>query len=432
MTKTIVTKLKKAIPQEIKNIKHKTLSHLSNIYYGDPSSNMSIIGITGTDGKTTTTHILYDVLKSCSINSGMISTIKAKIGSDEFETGLHTTTPDPHVVPKYLKDMQKSGSDTAIIETTSHALFQGRVDAIKYSAAIYTNITKEHLDQHGTYENLVEHKSRLMKKVSADGVIIINKDDISYQPLLNHYNQLKSKPILLTYGNGNKADLQIIEIKNNESGTLFKIKFKNQFYTFQTNLKGDYNVYNCCCAILYALHKELPVPLIQEGIKTDKHLEGRWENIYNKNFQVIVDFAHTPNSLEKILNYANETSLGRVVVVFGCASQRDVYKREIMGEIAGRYADIIYLTSEDPRNEDPLKIAKEVEVGILKAGKKINHNYFIVLDREQAIKESIESAQKNDLIIITGKGHEKSMNIKGIETPWSDKDVALKYLENKQ
>ena len=372
--------------QRLKNIFHLINAFLANIWYGFPSRKITVIGITGTDGKTTTTHLIAHILKSCGKKVSYISTIFAKIGKKEYDTGFHVTTPNPWLIQKLIKEAVNNKDEYFILETTSHALDQNRVWGINYKIGVLTNVTYEHLDYHLSYENYLKTKVKLLKRAE---VAFFNKDDRSY---------LYVKKIL-------KGRKKIIEY---QKLSIIKKNFPNL---------EKFNQENFSAAYLVALNLGLRSEKVLKAIKTFKLPKGRFDLVYDKDFKVIIDFAHTPNAFLKLLSEIRKKYLknkGRLIHVFGSAGLRDNTKRPLMGEISGRFADFIILTEEDYRTEDPNKICQEVASGIK------NKNYQVIIDRKKAIEKALKMAKKGDVVIFTGKAHEKSLCRGKTEYPWDE------------
>ncbi len=393
--------------QKLKNIFHWLEAILANIYYQFPSYKLKVIGVTGTDGKTTTTHLIYHILKSVNKKVSMISTVYGKVGDHIFDTGLHTTTPGPFLIQNLLRKSVNHGDEYFVLETTSHALDQNRVWGIKYEVGVITNITHEHLDYHQTYENYLKAKLKLLKLAK---IKLVNKQDVSYQFIKN--SQLKVK----------SYDLRV-KILNKIDGLS---KFNRENYS-----------------AAYAVCKELGLSdnQILKAMQNFKLPPGRMELVYNGPFKVIIDFAHTPNAFRQLLPEIRKNYLlasGKLIHVFGSAGLRDASKRPLMGEVSAKFADMIILTEEDYRTEDLYKICQQIEIGILKERLKFvkekffKHNdqkiYTIIDNREDAIKKAINIAKKNDVVVITGKAHEKSLCRGKIEYPWDEFATVLKYV----
>lgn len=389
--------------QKIKNIYHLFQALFFAAAYNFPSKKLKVVGVTGTDGKTTTVNMIYQVLKQSRKKVSMISSVNAVIGDGEYDTGFHVTTPDPGDVQKYLAEIVKAGSEYAVLEVTSHGLNQNRVFGIDFTVGVVTNITHEHLDYHKTWENYAKAKAKLLKNTRFS---ILNADDKSYKFLLPFVSGK-----VLTYAMKNKADI---------TPRSFPLKLK---------IPGDYNMYNAlasaaCCRALGITNKDT-----KKALENFKNLVGRMEEIsQGQDFSVIVDFAHTPNALEQALTALKKRNSGKLIVVFGSAGERDIDKRWMMGEVAAKMADITVITDEDPRREDPVTIAEQIAQGCEKAGAKKNKNYFIVNDRRKAIQLAVNLAKRGDAVGIFGKGHERSMCYGRKEYPWSDQDEAKKAI----
>jgi len=389
--------------RKLKNFVHLLGAILANIYWRFPSRKLTVIGVTGTDGKTTTVHLIHHILKTTGKKADLISTVSAP--------GLHTTTPDPWILQKLLRQMVEKGVKYVVLESTSHGLDQHRLWGIKFYAGVITNVTHEHLDYHKTYENYLAAKAKLFRGVR---IAVLNRDDKSFR-YLNVKCQM-SNVKCITYGIKNKAD------------------FTPKTFPFQTLLPGEYNQYNCLAAIAAASALGIPSEKIRKAVASFGGVIGRMEEIKEgQNFRVIVDFAHTPNGLENVLKTISnlKSQNSKLIVVFGCAGLRDVAKRPMMGEIAARLADVAVLTAEDPRTEDVNKIIDQIAFGCKKAGGKEGRSFFRVPDRRQAIRFAIQKlAKKGDIVVICGKGHERSICFGKTEYPWSDQEEARKALKN--
>lgn len=335
--------------QDIKNIYHKIVALGANLYYGNPSKKITIVGITGTDGKTTTSSLVYHILKSAGKKTAMISTVGAAIGNKKYDVGFHVTTPRSTSVQRYLKLAVDNHNKYVVLETTSHALHQGRVFGIQFAVGVITNITHEHLDYHKTYKNYALTKIKLLL---SSKVAIVNMDDESYPFILSKIRNKKSKlkgriKLLTTFGLNKEANI------NPDS------------FPFKTNLLGKFNTYNCLAAIAVCKAIGLSDESIRKGLETFKSPIGRQEVVYKGDFTIMVDFAHTPNAFEQILSELRPQVKGRIIHVFGAPSKRDTTKRPIMGSTSAKYADIIILTAEDPRGESIESINNEVKAGIM-------------------------------------------------------------------
>ena len=407
--------------QQTKNIYHFQQALVANIIYGFPSRGMKIIGVTGTDGKTTTANLIYHILHEAGEKAAVISSVGAVIDGEKFDLAFHITTPGRFAVQSYLRNAKKAGVKYIVLEVTSHALDQHRVQGIHIDIGVVTNITREHLDYHKTYEKYVKAKARLLKKAQ---VAVMNKDDHSYlllkkKELHNYHNKI------ITYGLKKDSDIN------------------PHIFSFQTKLLGQFNKYNCLAAIAVLQTLHISDAAIRKGLMSFKPPFGRQEIVYNKDFTVINDFAHTPNSFSVILPEAKRLSKNRLIHVFGSAAKRDKYKRPEMGKISSKYSDIIVLTGEDPRDEAIESINKDILAGIkgfevIVDMKSLDVNFkvlvgkkyvFVIPDRKEAIGFAISLAEIGDVILLTGKGHERSINYGKGEEPWDETETAKEALE---
>ena len=409
----------------------EALALLSAAWFGYPGRKLRVIGVTGTDGKTTTVYLIGSILRAAGYRVGLISTVGALIGEEEIDTGFHTTTPDAPAVQQYLAQMVDKGSEYVIIEATSHGLHQHRVTGCEFDIAVVTNITHEHLDYHGTYERYRAAKARLFeslrtsyRKADVAKVSILNADDPSYDFLESF-----GAEHCYSYGIERPSDVQASDIQYSASGASFKVLTPDRVFAVQSPLVGPFNVYNILAAIAVCWSQNVPVEAMQLGISSMKGVPGRMERIdLGQDFTVVIDFAHTPNALQKALETVRTMTRGKVIVVFGCAGLRDRGKRPVMGEIAGRLADYIFLTAEDPRTEDVNDIINQIAVGCERAQRREGVDFWKVPDRSEAITAAINKAEHGDLVIITGKGHERSMCFGTTEYPWSDHEAAKQAL----
>jgi UDP-N-acetylmuramoyl-L-alanyl-D-glutamate--2,6-diaminopimelate ligase len=390
--------------QSLKNIYHLLTAILANIIYGFPSRHLTVIGVTGTDGKTTTTCLIHHILQSNGKKTAMISTVGASINNKMYDIGFHVTTPSPFGIQRYIRQAVDSGHVYLVLETTSHALDQFRVWGVKYDIGVLTNITHEHLDYHKTYDMYLSTKLKLLQQ---SNISIVNMDDSSYKTIHTSLTKIYAttkKNIVLAKSEGN---LIITYSLTNQNADITLKKFP-----FTTHLIGAFNKQNCLAAIAATHQVGISNDAIRQAILTFQAPIGRQEVVYNKDFRVIIDFAHTPNALEKILPEVKQTS-GKLIHVFGSAGLRDRSKRPLMGKAADKYDDIIILTAEDPRSENVQDICGQIAQGITK-------KYTTIPDRKKAIQYAISIAQKNDTVLITGKGHEKSINYGHGEESWNE------------
>jgi UDP-N-acetylmuramoyl-L-alanyl-D-glutamate--2,6-diaminopimelate ligase len=410
----------------------QAIAHLSAAFHGHPARQLRVIGVTGTDGKTTTVELIRSILATAGYKVGMISTVEALIGDEHYETGLHVTTPDAPQVQGYLAQMVDAGTEYVVLEATSHGLAQHRVTACDFDVAVATNITHEHLDYHKTYQDYREAKARLFhdlatsfRKPDTPKTSILNNDDSSFKYL---------RPIPadrhITYGLERPADVTARDIVYKPTVTTFAAVTPDGEFQVRTELPGPFNVYNILAAIAVGVSQAVSVEAMQEGVIALRGVPGRMEHIVlGQDFTAIVDFAHTPNALQRALETARGLTDGRVIVVFGCAGLRDVAKRPMMGEIAGKLADRVVITAEDPRTEDLDAIIAQIAAGCERAGRREGEDYWRIGDRGEAIEFAVKMAQARDLVIVTGKGHEQSMCFGTTEVPWDDREAVRRALE---
>lgn len=393
--------------QYVKNLFHLLVAWIACVYYQFPCKNLTVIGVTGTDGKTTTAHIIYHILQKAGHNVSLITSVGAIINGKTYDTGFHVTTPSSFSIQKFLSTAVKTplvkGRRFMILETTSHSLDQHRVYGIGFEVAVLTNVTHEHLDYHKTHMKYLFAKLKLLRSAKK---AVVNKDDDSYKILAHNK--------WITYGMKDDAD---INPRN---------------FPFTTSLIGTFNKYNCLAAIGVCKALEISDLEIRSGLKTVQPPKGREEIIYQKDFTVMIDFAHTPNALTQVLSSVKQQGYHQIIHVFGSAGKRDASKRPLMGVASGKYADVIILTAEDPRGESVEKISAEIREGIKNVAKKEQNSTLLqISDRQEAIRQAIVMAKKGDMVIITGKGHERSMNFGKGEVKWSDHDAVGLALEER-
>ncbi|MGB7339873.1 MAG: UDP-N-acetylmuramoyl-L-alanyl-D-glutamate--2,6-diaminopimelate ligase [Phototrophicaceae bacterium] len=407
------------------------LGYLAAAYYNFPSRDLTVIGVTGTNGKTTTTHILHRILKEGTKGkTGFISTIGADFGNSSADTGLHVTTPTAPEIQKYLATMRDAGLTHVILEMTSHGLQQGRLSGVDIDVAIITNVTHEHLDFHGSFEAyraakgiMFEMLSQTTRKADTPKISVLNADDDSY----HHYKKSNADQIV-TYSIQNESDSQAIKIEYAPDATHFFIGRRK----YSLGLVGEFNVYNALAAITAADAMQIKHAAIKRGLRKVETVSGRMQRIdEGQKFVAIVDFAHTPDALEKALT-AGRTMLSehnKLITVFGSAGLRDVQKRFLMAEAAAKFADMTVLTAEDPRTESLDSILSMMAEGCRAAGAIEYVDFIRVADRGAAIYEACQMAKVGDLVMVCGKGHEQSMCFGTIEYPWDDRDALRAALQ---
>ena len=410
----------------------EALADLAAAWYGYPARQLVIIGVTGTDGKTTTANLIYQILRAAKLNAGLISTVNAVIGDRVLDTGFHVTTPEAMDVQYYLSEMVNAGLSHVVLEATSHGLAQKRVASCEFDIGVVTNITHEHLDFHGDYQGYLEAKGELMRLVSrtaekplpVNRLGVINKDDRSYQPLVKVLGEVGLQEI--SYGLETPVDFQAEKVRLGRDGIHFNVIRKKETHPIFTPLLGDYNVSNCLAAVAACrAGLDLDWEVIHEGIRSLGGIPGRMESLdLGQDFLVIVDFAHTPNALKRALTSARELTAGQVIAVFGSAGLRDREKRRLMAEISAVLADRTILTAEDPRTESLAGILEEMARGAESQGGIERESFWRIEDRGEAIRSALRLAREGDVVLVCGKGHEQSMCFGEIEYPWDDRVAA--------
>jgi UDP-N-acetylmuramoyl-L-alanyl-D-glutamate--2,6-diaminopimelate ligase len=404
----------------------QALAYLAAAWNGFPAHHLTVIGVTGTDGKTTTCNLIYSILKEAGIQAGMISTVNALIGDKELDTGFHVTTPDATDVQRYLAQMVQAGLTHVVLEATSHGLAQFRVDACEFDIGIVTNITHEHLDFHQTYEAYRAAKGRLFQMLEETPIkphnppraAVLNMDDQSYAFL-----NLLSRVNVISYGLAEDADLRAENARTTPEGIRFSVAGSDLRFPVQARLVGLFNVSNCLAAIAATtLALGLDPEAAWEGIARFQGVPGRMELIdLGQDFTVVVDFAHTPNALRVALTASRQMTDGKLIAVFGSAGLRDREKRRMMAETSVELADITILTAEDPRTEPLDQILQEMADGAIRLGAVEGETFLRVRDRGEAIRKALSLAKAGDLVISCGKGHEQSMCFATTEYLWDDR-----------
>jgi len=406
----------------------EALAYLAAAWHNFPAHRLTMVGITGTDGKTTTTNFLYKMLLTSRKKVSMINTVNAVIGDSLLETGLHTTTPDAPDVQRFLAEMVNANTEICLLETTSHGLAQHRVTACDFDIAIVTNITHEHLDIHGSldeyraakaslFESLATAKNKGMPKTA-----VLNCDDWSFEFLKEKLAPTNTPWLGYSIMDHPEACLTAHNIFCQPDKTTFTIQGPNYSFEAETKLLGDYNISNCLAATTAAIELLGVSPKeAQQGIASLLGIPGRMERINEgQPFMAVVDFAHTPNALRRSLTTARQLTSGRVIAIFGCAGLRDVEKRVFMGEIAAELADITLITAEDPRTEDLDSIIAETAEAMIAKGAMEGKSFERIPDRGRAIYRAVQLANPGDMVLALGKGHEQSMCFGQIEYPWDD------------
>jgi UDP-N-acetylmuramoyl-L-alanyl-D-glutamate--2,6-diaminopimelate ligase len=396
----------------------KALTELSKGFYKDPTSKLKLIGITGTNGKTTSTFILKNILQGAGYKTGLVGTIANYVGEQKIDSKL--TTPESNDLNKFFYEMIESGCSHAVMEVSSHSLILNRVYGLDFSVAIFSNITSDHLDFHQTFEEYLKAKKILFDDLSNDSFAIINSDDTSSKEIVKD-----SKAKIVTYGMTANSDYRIKDIRYDLNGTEFTITHNKVDYIISTSLIGTFNAYNATSAFATAHSLGIDESKIMKGIKSSPQVPGRFEVLGTGKKKVIVDYSHTADSLEKALQAIREIVKGnnQVVTVFGCGGDRDKTKRPTMGKVASELSDDVFVTSDNPRTENPFEIIEDIKKGISK------NNFEVEENREAAIEKAISNSNDDAVILIAGKGHENYQEINGVRKHFSDQEIAIKYLD---
>jgi len=408
------------------------LANLACAFYGYPATQLSTIGVTGTDGKTTTCNLISALLDTAEKSNGMMTTANFKLHGQERENTTRQSTLEALEIQQMLREMVETDVKYAVIEATSHGLELQRVRGCTFDIGVVTNITHEHLDFHGTIENYRRAKARLFemldpsrdKGLGIKPIAIVNRDDISYE-ILKPYC---SVPVL-DYGLDKSAAIRAADVQLDANSTRFRAILPGAEINIETQLVGQFNVSNCLAAIATAYAVGVNPADIARGLAGVTGVTGRMEHIdVGQPFTVIVDYAHTPDSLEKVLRILRPLTAGKLLVVFGSAGERDIQKRPIMGQIAAQLSDFFVITDEDPREENREQILREIAIGSETTGKHEGRDFLCIADRTQAIAAAFHRARASDIVLLAGKGHEQSIIIGREKIPWDDRRVAREQL----
>ena len=423
-----IVESEKNVPKEASYIKvkntRKALSEIAFNFKNISSDNFKIFGVTGTNGKSTTVSLIHHLLRESKKTSTLIGTVEIKI-NDEVIDEPYNTTPGSLKLASILKESKDKGVEFINMEVSSHSIEQKRVENIKFDVIAYTNITRDHLDYHSTFEEYKNVKLSLVKNLKKDGKVILNIDNLKKEDLKN-----VDKDKVITYGFSKDADYVIKDVSKSIYQMNFKIKTpEDSELSIYSSIVGDFNAANITLALISTKLMGLSYEEIKHGIITFSGVPGRFQlvpNSKNLGFSVVIDFAHTPDALEQVLKTAKEITTGRVIIVFGAGGHADVGKRKIMGAVASKYADITILTTDDPKDDDPEKIIEDVKKGI-----DVNKNFIVIPNRRTAINAAINFANREDIVIIAGRGHELfQLFAKGKKVKFNDFEVAHEIIEN--
>ena len=406
------------VPQLVVESARTALAYIAAAFCGNPADGMRLIGITGTKGKTTVSFLVRSILKAAGIKTGLIGTVSTYIGDEQYPSRL--STPDPLEFHAILRKMADAGVQCVVMEVTAHALAQHRVDGLTYDAAAFTNLTQDHLDYFGTMEEYFAAKLELAKQAK---IMFVNTDD---DRLLETVEAGRIGCPMKTVAIRERSDIYAKNIEIDERGCNFLLCFhKRCRIPVQLRIQGIFNVYNALVAASLCDAIGIDEDAIRCGLESIRSVPGRIELLDTDTpYQVILDYAHSPDALENVLNAVRQTAKGRIIALFGCGGDRDREKRPMMGEIGGRLSDFVVLTSDNPRSEDPYAILASVEAGI----KETDCPYVVIENRREAIKAAMKMAQESDVVLLAGKGHETYQEIQGVKHPFDERIVVQEIL----
>ncbi len=430
------------VPQLIVRTSQRALAGAATWWYGDPSRDLAVIGITGTDGKTTTSLLAVAALEAAGVRTGLIGTVETKIGHDREANVAHATTPQAPLLQAAIRAMVQAEDRAAVIETTSHGLALGRVDGIAYDAAVLTNLTHEHLEFHGTWEAYRDAKVSLFERLATNvanpakafvpwpRTAIINVDDPTAERFIAAARGAGAR--IIGFGAAADADVRFGSVEEAEGGLAVSVDGAFGQARLRLHLEGRFNAYNAVAVIALGEAMGLDAAAVQSGLESVERIPGRMESVdAGQPFAVVVDYAHSPASLGTVLDQlglAAERRRGGVIAVFGSAGERDIAKRPMMGRIAGERCRLVIVTDEDPRGEDRHAILGEIAAGAEQAGRRRGDDLLLIPDRRAAIRAAFERARAGDVVLLAGKGHESSILYDDGPIPWDERAVALEVL----
>lgn len=419
LTKTARKVLPKSALVGLEKSYRKSRAKIISARFRNPARDLRVIAVTGTNGKTTTVNFLNEILKEAGYRTAMFSTANIEIAGEQTVNDTNSTTATVARLQKFFRNAKKADVEFALIEATSHALDQYKFEGVPIEMAIMTNLTQDHLDYHKTMENYAAAKAKLFEM--NPNLVVLNADDEWF----DYFNNFATESQKITYGKGESADVKIEKFKLYKKGSEAKLRIDNNVeLEIATNLPGEFNIYNMTAAAAGAYLLGISLKDIQEGIANLEGVSGRFEYATpGLPFDTIVDYAHTPDALEKLLKSAKEISKNRTILVFGACGDRDREKRPIMGKIAQDLADRIIITDEENYTEDATQIREEIISGISKKNDKLPANIQEIPDRKEAIRKALQIAGKGDIVLITGLGHEVYRVIDGEKTPWNDTQI---------
>lgn len=426
MKDTLVRGVRRLLPgalvRAIEELYRGSRVWLVSFWYGFPARGLKVVAVTGTNGKTTTSSYINEILKASGAKTAFYSTATIELAGEATSNDTNRTVPITSELQKFMRRAKKAGCEWFVFEAASMALHQHKLDSIPVECAVMTNLTQDHLDYHGTMERYAEAKARLFKKKPR--FVVLNRDDEWY----DYFHKFPATEATMSYGAEESADCRIQHVKLHKSGSDVKLVIDHQTHLeLTTSLPGKFNVYNLSAAVSAAYLLHINLESIKKGIANLKGVEGRQQQVdAGQSYDVIVDYAHTPDALQQVMEAQKHLTKKRLILVFGAAGDRDKAKRPIMGEIAGKLADRIFLTDEESYNEDPRAILEMLKVGLKKAHAEAKTEEII--DRRAAIEKALTIARPGDTVLITGMGHEQYRIINGERLAWNDAEVVKEIL----
>jgi len=396
----------------------KFLLEVTQCFYGNPSQQVKTIGITGTNGKTTVAYLIESIFVEAGLQSGVIGTVNYRMGG-KSRTALNTT-PDYAYNQHFLSLLEKNNIPYCIMEVSSHALDQSRVDGIDFRLAVFTNLTSDHLDYHKSREHYFSAKALLFSQLDANSIAVINTDDIYGQQLCS-----MTEAKIMTFGIEHQADVMAKDIHMDILGSRFILQYAQEEIEVKTALIGNFNIYNILAAITAGVAEGIKLDVIKKGIERLACVPGRLEKVnQGQKITIFIDYAHTQDALENVLTTIRNVTDARIILVFGCGGDRDISKRPLMGKTACQLADVSFVTSDNPRSEDPGAIIDQIISGFDK------DNYHVVIDREEAICRALDTADSSDLVLVAGKGHEDYQVIAGKKIAFNEFQIIKNYFHS--
>lgn len=395
------------------------LSLIASKFYGEVCEKMNLIGVVGTNGKTTTAHLIGKIFNDSGVKCGVIGTLGAFYGENRVESSL--TTPDPIFLHKLFFDMYNAGYKTVVMEVSAHAIHYKKISGLKFRAGVLTNFSRDHLDFFLDMESYKRVKKKFFEQVECD-YVVVNSDDVLGGEIL------KENPRAISYGIENPSDVFAIDVESDLEGNSFVLNLFDCVYSIKTKLCGEFNVYNCLAAATVSALCGVDTQSVVSSLEITNGVDGRMQCVYSGDFSIYVDYAHTPDGLKNVLSSLKSNCDGRLICVFGCGGNRDVGKRREMGEISAKFADFTIITSDNPRYEEPMGIIYEIEQGVLPISKK----YVLIQERVDGINYAIDMAKKGDVVIVAGKGSENYQEVLGIKRHYNDKDTIEEILRGKK